>query len=238
MLFLIFISDLPKFINDQSIPILFADDTNILVSHPNILVFYKTINTVFQTLNDWFKHNFFSLNLTKTHFINFLSKKNNQLVADIEYNNKSVCAVTYTRLLGLTVNCLFTWIDHIDLLAKKLSSTCYLVRNVKLFLSISALKMIYHSILHFIMYYGIILWENSPQSPVNFKMQKRVIRVITGTGYREFCRGIFKELKILTLSSQYILSLLLFVVHTLTLIAPIITSTPDKKMICTCLMYP
>jgi hypothetical protein len=57
-LFLVFISDLPKFINDKSAPILFADDTSILVSHPNPLVFYKTINTVFRTLNEWFIHNF------------------------------------------------------------------------------------------------------------------------------------------------------------------------------------
>ena len=34
-----------------------------------------------------------------------------------------------------------------------------------------------------------------------------------GYGYRESCRELFKELKILTLSSQYIFSLLLFVVN-------------------------
>jgi hypothetical protein len=33
-----------------------------------------------------------------------------------------------------------------------------------------------------------------------------------GYGYRESCRGLFKELKILPLSSQYMYSLLLFVV--------------------------
>jgi hypothetical protein len=54
LLFLIFINDLPKFINEKSVPILFADDTSILVPHPNPLVFYNTINTVFQILNDWF----------------------------------------------------------------------------------------------------------------------------------------------------------------------------------------
>jgi hypothetical protein len=46
-----------------------------------------------------------------------------------------------------------------------------------------------------------------------FKMQKRVIRILMGIRYRESCRESFKELKILTLSSQYIFSLLLFVVH-------------------------
>jgi len=39
LLFLIFINDLPKFINDKSVPLLFADDTSILISHPNPLVF-------------------------------------------------------------------------------------------------------------------------------------------------------------------------------------------------------
>jgi hypothetical protein len=43
-------------------------------------------------------------------------------------------------------------------------------------------------------------------------MPKRVIRIIMGYGYRESCRELLKELK-LTHSSQYIVSLLLFVVN-------------------------
>ena len=50
-----FINDLPKFVNDKSVPTLFADDTSLLVSHSNPLVFYKTINDVFQILNASFK---------------------------------------------------------------------------------------------------------------------------------------------------------------------------------------
>jgi hypothetical protein len=58
-----------------------------------------------------------------------------------------------------------------------------------------------------------MLWGNSSHSSVIFKMQKRVIRIIMGYGYRESCRVLIKELKILTLSSQYIFSLILFVVN-------------------------
>jgi len=61
------------------------------------------------------------------------------------------------------------------------------------------------------MSYGIMFWGNSSHSSVIFKMQKRVIRIIMEYGYRESCRELFKTLKILTLSSQYIFSLLLFV---------------------------
>jgi hypothetical protein len=108
-------------------------------------------------------------------------------------------------------------------------------------LSISILKMVYHSLFHSIMSYGIMFWGNSPHSPVIFKIQKRVLRILMGIGYRDSCRELFKELKNLTLSSQYILSLLLFVIRngvTLPQIVYIMTLTPDRKTICTCHMYP
>ena len=75
LLSLIFINDLPKFVNDKSVPILFADDTSFLVSHPKPMVFYNIFNTVFQTLSDWFQHNFLFSNFTKTHFIKFITQK-------------------------------------------------------------------------------------------------------------------------------------------------------------------
>jgi hypothetical protein len=92
------------------------------------------------------------------------------------------------------------------------------------------------------MSYGIMFWGNSPHSPIIFKMQKRVLRIFIGIGYRDFCRELFKELKILTPSSQYVLSLLLFVIHNIGVTSPqivyIITLTPNRKTICTCHMHP
>ena len=212
LLFLMFINDLLKFINDKSVPVLFADVSSILVSHPNPLAFYKTINAVFQTLNAWFKHNLRALNLAKTHCMKFIFKNNNHLELGINHDNKSVSAISCTRFLGLTVNCTLTWTNHIDLLTKELSSTCFVIWNIKLYLSPSASKMIYYSLFHSVMSYGIMFWGKSPHSTVIFKMQKRVIRILMGRCYRESCRELFKELKILTLQSQYIFSLLLFVV--------------------------
>jgi hypothetical protein len=87
------------------------------------------------------------------------------------------------------------------------------------------------------MSYGIMFWGNSPHSPVIFKMQKRVIRILMGIGYRE----LLKELKILTLSMQYILSLLLFVVHNRGYFASngiYHNINTRQKIIYTCLRYP
>ena len=43
------------FVREKSIPILFADDTSILISHSNLFDFKNEIKTLFITLNEWFK---------------------------------------------------------------------------------------------------------------------------------------------------------------------------------------
>ena len=61
--------------------------------------------------------------------------------------------------------------------------------------------------------YDIVFWGNSPYSNCIFKLQKKVVRIITKLDNRVSCRKLFKRLNILPLHSQYILSLLLFVVN-------------------------
>jgi hypothetical protein len=55
------------------------------------------------------------------------------------------------------------------------------------------------------MTYGIIFWGNSTEARKVFLLQKRALRIIVGIKCRDSCRHVFKDLKILTLASQYIL---------------------------------
>ena len=196
----------------KSTPILFVDDTSILISHPRSFKFKNEIKIIFNNLIEWFKNNLLSLNFSKTQFINFTNRKTNQIEIIIDHNNKTIPICSSTKFLGLTVDCSLSWREHIELVTKKLSTICYLIRNIKPYLLNPILKMIYHSLFHSVLSYGIIFWGNSPHSSVIFKMQKRAIRTIMGCGHRESCRKFFMELKILPLASQYIFSLLLFVV--------------------------
>jgi len=86
------------------------------------------------------------------------------------------------------------------------------MRVVKPFLSQDSLRMVYYSYFHSVLTYGLIFWGNSYYSNIIFRLQKRNIRIIVGIRGRDSGREHFKKLKILPLQSQYILSLLLFVV--------------------------
>ena len=72
------------------------------------------------------------------------------------------------------------------------------------------LRIVCYSYFHSVMNFGLIFWGNSPHAETVFRMQKRVIRLMKSCNYRESCRDFFKELKILTLKSQYIFSVMMF----------------------------
>jgi hypothetical protein len=87
------------------------------------------------------------------------------------------------------------------------------MRADKPFLSQDSLRMVYYSYFHSILTYELIFWGNTHNSNIIFWLQKRIIRIIVGIRGRDSHREHFKKLKILPLQSQYILSLLLFVIN-------------------------
>ena len=116
-----------------------------------------------------------------------------------------------TNFLGLTLDYTLSWSPHIARICSKLQTACYILRILKLTLIPPNLKMIYFAYFHSIMSYGIIFWGNPADNDKIFKLQKRAIRIMTNSNSRTSCRELFKELGILTLCSQYILLLALFV---------------------------
>jgi hypothetical protein len=61
------------------------------------------------------------------------------------------------------------------------------------------------------MSYSIIFWGSSPHCINIFRLQKKILSIITNISKNESCRKLFSNLNILTLQSQYIFSLLCFV---------------------------
>jgi hypothetical protein len=117
-----------------------------------------------------------------------------------------------TNFLGLTLDRTLSWKTHIDQLSPKLNPACYVIRSLKSVISMKNLRTIYFSYVHSITVYGIIFWGNSPYSNDILKLQTKAIRIIVNAGNRVSCCALFTKLNFLPLHSQYILTLLLFVV--------------------------
>jgi len=75
LLFLLYINDIPNIVSDTGIPVLFADDTSLIIANSDRQMFEKDINTVILQLNKWFKSNLLLLNLEKNLLPSILNKK-------------------------------------------------------------------------------------------------------------------------------------------------------------------
>jgi len=70
-----------------------------------------------------------------------------------------------------------------------------MIRSVKPFMSLEAVRLIYFSYVHTIISYGIIWGGDSSHRKIIFKIQRRIISVIMHSGRSYSCRELFKNLK-------------------------------------------
>lgn len=213
LFFLLYINDLPNLISEVSTPILFADDTSLIITNSDSLQLEKNINTVIQILHEWFHNNLLFLNFEKTQFLQFSTKNTNIINLHLTYNDSQIFNTNNTKFLGIMIDNKLSWKSYIDFMIPKMNTATYVIRTLKQLMNLDALKGVYFSFAHSILSYGIIFWGSSKYSENIFKIQKRIIRIIMNVGSRTSCRSLFKQLGILPLQSQYIFSLMMFVVN-------------------------
>jgi hypothetical protein len=129
VLFILYINELSEVVNYNSEPVLFADDTSVIVSDPNLLNFKNNLISSFKQLNEWFDINFLSLNYNRTEYIHFRTTKSQTIQLDISYNNRCISNGINAWFLGITVDSLLSWKHHVDELMAKLSKECYAIRS-------------------------------------------------------------------------------------------------------------
>jgi len=66
LLFLVYINDLPRTLDNYANSVLFADDTSIIITNTDAQEFKQTIDIVIQETNDWFLSNLLTVKYNKT----------------------------------------------------------------------------------------------------------------------------------------------------------------------------
>jgi hypothetical protein len=220
LLFLLYINDLPTVIPKNNSIVLFADDASILIRDLDNIDFNININQSLTTIISWFNIKLLTLNLNKTHYVEFKTKNYYEVQTRVRCENNDISNSTETKFLGLIVDETPSWNQHIELIATKRRSACYVLRNLKHIVPQATLRKIYYAYIHSILSYGIIFWWNSSNVNKLFILQKKTIRILSNTGTRESCREAFKNMEIMTPYSQHIYSLILFTVDNTHLFTP------------------
>jgi len=183
--------------------ILFADDTSVVVTDKDHDSFKQKTNLAPTSLNQWFCINHLVLNITKTSVIKFAPKITANVPLDIYYKNNVIDEVKSTKFLGMHIDNHMNWTNHVEQILPKLSAACFSIRKLIHTLYPDILHMVYFVYFHSVLQYGIIFWGNSTHSHQVFKLQKKVVMVMSVLGLRPSC--LFRKLNILPIACQYIL---------------------------------
>lgn len=208
LLFLIYINDLPKYVEHPMV--LFADDCTVIVKCKDQYNYENEINNTFRKIILWLNDNNLILNFEKTKIMHFRQRLPQPKII-ISYSDKVIESVDTIKFLGVTIDSTLCWKSHTEELCLKLNKFVFALRKLAHISSIETALSAYHGYISSILRYGIVFWGNSTNREMVFKSQKRCVRAIFNINCRESCRSIFQKYKILPVPCIYIFEMALFV---------------------------
>ena len=139
LLFLIYINDLTK-VCSQSSPFLFADDTNLFMTGKCLQNMVNSLNKELKEISLWLKVNKLSLNIKKTHYMVFTSKKKTSDPLNIYIDECCIDKVNCTKFLGVYIDDKLNWKKHISYISGKISRGLGIVLKARRILPLNTLK--------------------------------------------------------------------------------------------------
>ena len=111
LLFILYINNVNNVLN-EIFPILFADDTTMLIEGNNLDVIITSLNSELDRINTWLKFNKLSLNVTKHIIMVFHRARRRVSHNKLFINNSVITQVSCSKFLGI-IQFKLNWISHI-----------------------------------------------------------------------------------------------------------------------------
>ena len=214
LLFLIYINDMFKASN--SISTMFADDTNLFISHNNVKEMFKIMNEELEKFNVWFKVNKLSLNADKTKFTLFHKSSQSEnlplKLPNLFMNNTNIERKESLKFLRVLIDETLSWKNHIKILESKLSCAIGLLYKSRPFLDLNSRKLLYFSFVHSYLSYANITWGATHPTKLEklTSLQRRVCKIIKFKNRRDSAIPVMENLKILNVKNLNIFQVLIF----------------------------
>lgn len=208
LLYILYVNELPNIVSQNIV--MYADDTSMIISERTRNECETRVKESMNELEDWFSKNNLLLNIEKTQLINF-SRKGNPENFEIEYNNKIVKPCKSISFLGVTIDCRLDWKEHTEQLCLGLARHSYALKILSRSVSEEVAMLAFHAFVQSKVSYGVVFWGGASCMQRVLILQKRCLRSVCGLRARESCKIVFREKKILTAISLYILESSMFI---------------------------
>ena len=179
---------------------MFADDTNIFYSNKCLDLLLDKLNIELQKISSWFKCNKLSLNINKTNYIYFKSTKTPTILnKDIKIDGVSLEQKTCTKFLGVTLDETLSWNQHLNSVTTSVARGVGILFKLKNIVPDNILVLLYNTLILPYISYCNIVWANCGLTKTNpiLLLQKKALRVCTGSTYRAHADPLFYQLKTL-----------------------------------------
>ena len=211
LLFLLYINDI---INCSALLkfILFADDTTIMFKSKCIDYLNYILKIETNKVIKWFSANKLVINLSKTHTMLFSNKRGNHKLT-INILNTNLDEKEVVTFLGVEIDNKLTWKNHIHHICNKISKSIAILRILKYSFPKHILIMIYMSLIHSYINYCNVIWGSAYECHLKplIVLQKKAIRLISNSKFRDESAPIFYNLKLLPILKVFQLNCLLFI---------------------------
>ena len=203
LLFLIYINDLHiAILHSHSYH--FADDTHLLNISDSPKKVQKQLNIDLKCLYNWLLANKISLNSKKTEMIIF-QKKGSKLNWNwnIRLNGYKLTLSDEIKYLGIYLDKYLNGHYQSQQVMHKLARALGMLSKVRHYVQESELKNIYHAIFESHLRYGCQVWFLSSSKAIKNKiekLQKKALRIISFSDFRDSSSPLFKKWKILKIS--------------------------------------
>ena len=152
-------------------PIMYADDTNLFLTHKDISYLFETVNLQLERINQWFISNKLSLNVSKTKY-SFFHKPSkwddiSLLLPKLNINNSEIERSECLKFLGVLLDENLCWKEHIKYIERKIAKNIGLLFKAKPYIDKYSLLSLHHTYIHSYINYGNIAWGSTTRT--NFK---------------------------------------------------------------------
>ena len=145
----------------------------------------------------WMKSNKLSVNLKKSNFVVFRSKRK-RINSDISMSldGNPLNQVHVVNILGIFLDENLSWKSHISYICKKISKSAGIIFRSRFYLSTKTKLLLYYSLIYPYLTYCNLTWSSTYVTNLNriFLIQKRIVCAITNAPYRAHSAPIFAQL--------------------------------------------